>query len=147
MGFSRGRLLAGVGIIVAALVPVGSATATAAPVPEAAAAVPSEFRYTTIVAGKKNVLGMNLKPTAKVTDTVTGAPLAGLQVLFYLRNNPFIPHMCGGITNAQGVATCGGVREQMYVLQKNGYIAQFGGREVGQIYYRSSSDEVMVFGS
>jgi hypothetical protein len=140
-------LLAAAGIMVAVLVPVGSEAATAAPAVDAAAAVPSEYRYTTIVAGKKNVFGMNLKPTAKVTDTLTGAPLAGLSVVFYLRNNPFIPHMCGGITNAQGVATCGGVREQMYVWQKNGYIAQFGGKEVGQIYYRSSSDEVTVFGS
>ncbi len=147
MGYSRGRFLAAAGIMVAVLVPVGSASATAASAVEAAAAVPSEYRSTTIVAGKKNVFGMNLKPTAKVTDTLTGAPLAGLSVVFYLRNNPYIPHMCGGVTNAQGVATCGGVREQMYVLQKNGYIAQFGGIEVGPIYYRPSSDEVMVFGS
>ena len=147
MGYSRGRLLAAAALTVAALVPLGPAPASAAPPAGTSAAAPSEYRNTTIVAGKKNLLGMNLKPTAKLTDALTGAPLAGLQVLFYLRNNLGVPHMCGGLTNAQGVATCGGVRDQMYVLQKKGYIASFGGAEVGTVYYRGSDDEVTLFGS
>jgi hypothetical protein len=88
---------------------------------------------------------MNVKPRAKVTDAVTGAPLAGLQVAFYL-GNELLPPMCGGVTNAQGVATCGGVREQVYVFQARGYEAQFHGKLVGEVYYHSSQDSVGLFG-
>ena len=147
MGHSRARVLVAVTLMLATLGTFGTTSATAAPTAQQAAAAPVEVRYTTLVAGKKNLLGMNLKPTAKLTDTATGAPLAGFTVLFYLRNNPYIPHMCGGVTNAAGVATCGGVQEQFYVLQKRGYEAQFGGKDVGDVYYRSSQDVVGLFGS
>jgi hypothetical protein len=134
-------------ITLAALTPFGSAPASATPASQLAAAAPIEIRATTLVAGKKNLLGMNLKPTATLTDTVTGEPLVGHVVLFYLRNSEWLPPMCGGVTNALGVATCGGMREQMFVLQARGYRASSNPKEVGNIYYRSSTDEVGLFGS
>lgn len=145
MGKTRGRLLVAA-LALTALAPVGSAQAAAPEAP--AAAEPSEYRQAKIVAGKKNLLGMNLKPTATLTDAVTGAPLVGFPVLFYLRDNPVgIPHMCGGYTNAKGVAKCGNLRIQSYVLQRNGYLASFQSQEVGGVFWFGGSDEVSLFGS
>ena len=146
MGHSRARALVVITSLLAAFGTIGTTSATAAAPSQESAAAPSEFRYTTLVAGKRNILGMNVKPTAKLTDTLTGAPLAGQVVLFYLPGNQMLPHMCGGVTNAAGVATCGGVREQFYVLQYRGYDAQFHGKDVGDVYYRGSGDTVGLFG-
>ena len=145
MGKFRGRLLVAA-LALTALVPVGSAQAVAPDAP--AAAESAQLRQVKVVAGKKNLLGMNLKPTATLTDALTGAPLEGFPVLFYLRNNPVgIPHMCGGYTNAKGVAKCGNLQVQMYVLQRNGYLATFQGQEIGDVFWSGASDEVALFGS
>jgi len=146
MGHSRVRVPIVAALLLAAFGTFGTTSATAAPVSKAAAAAPTENRDTAIVAGKKNLLGMNLKPTARLTDAATGDPLVGFTVSFYYLNQ-VLPPFCSAVTNAVGVATCGGVREQIGVIQNRGYDAQFQSKQVGDVYYSWSTDEVGLFGS
>jgi hypothetical protein len=144
MGNTRGRLLVAAALTVAALIPFGSAQAAAVGGPQTET---SESRNSVTLAGGRNIFGMNLKPRARITDAVTGAPLAGAQVSFFLPQSEFVPPICTAVTNAQGVATCGGVREQIYVFQSRGYRAEFQGGAIGDIFYWPSKDLVGLFGA
>ncbi|HET9422841.1 MAG TPA: hypothetical protein VFO49_16995 [Nocardioides sp.] len=146
MGHTRGRLFLVVMMALAALATFGPSPASAAP----AAAV--EDRTTTLVAGHPNALGVhvNLLPRAKLTDTATGAPLAG-QVVAFVVGRPYAGSyaVCWGTTDAAGVAKCGGPRVFQDILQIGwmtpaSYQAVYSGATVGDVRYARSTDIVKL---
>src|SRR5215210_6004010 len=92
----------------------GSASATtSAP---AVAASASEYRDTAILAGypRLNGITVSLRPSARLTDAVTGLPLAGQEIVFWIGDAIF--PSCTAVTDANGVAKCSGTRLQVDVL-------------------------------
>ena len=149
MGAPRARTVWIALLIVAALGLVGPATVHGA----AAAPAVGQARGTTLEAGQPNLLRIHLSlaPRAKLTDSVTGAPLAGQLVRFFRipTNNLPIPNptACYAYTNAAGVAKCGGlgvVRDFLFSGAR--YRAEFSGAVVGDITYSPSEDIVRLYG-
>ncbi len=109
-------------------------------------AATTESRDSAILAGGRNLFGDEPGAQGEAHRRRDRGPLAGTSVSFFLPNSEFVPPNCTGVTNAQGVATCGGFREQLYVFQSRGYRAEFGGGPVGDIFYWPSKDSVGLFG-
>jgi uncharacterized repeat protein (TIGR02543 family) len=61
--------------------------------------------------------------TATLTRSDTGAPLAGQTITFSVRGQT----QCVSVTNAQGKATCGGLRPFLAAIRARGYEAVFAG--------------------
>jgi hypothetical protein len=143
MGRFGGRLTLAVALTTAAIGMLGTTPATAG----AAAQVTEETRPTTLVAGHPKLLGLtvSLKPAARLTDGVTGQPLAGLEIQFWPNGDAIFP-LCEGITDAQGIAKCGGPMEQWQVLVGRGYEAVFSPVAVGDIWYELSRDRTRLLG-
>jgi hypothetical protein len=124
-----------------ALVSLGAAPSTAAVV---------EYRDTTIVAGQPNPLKTHvvMQPRAKLTDTLTGAPLRGHRVEFWLNTGPLpaAGPICVAFTDALGVAKCSVGYHDLMAAMQIGYEARYNSTRVGDIMYRSSSDLVKFLG-
>jgi hypothetical protein len=149
MGASRVRTVLIAALTVAALGLIGPAPAQGSEAPPAAA----ETRATTLEAGQPNLfrIHLSLAPRAKLTDSVTGAPLAGQLVRFFripTHNLPLPnPTACYAYTDAAGVAKCGGlgvVRDFLFSGAR--YRAAFPGATVGDVTYAPSEDIVRLYG-
>ena len=89
-----------------------------------------------------------MQPRAKLTDTLTGAPLAGQRVEFWMNLGPLpaAGPICVAFTDAVGVAKCSvGVRDVIAFMQV-GYEARYNSTLVGEVMHRSSSDLVKFLG-
>ena len=110
-----------------------------------------ETHETTLVAGKPNLFGVhyNLSPQAKLTDNVTGKPIAG-ETIDFMAEAPsgYLLPVCKGVTDAQGIAKCGGFGAVFKILQSPNkqYTAYYTGRIVGEIRYYDSFDTVLLGG-
>jgi hypothetical protein len=109
-----------------------------------ATASTTETRATTIVASypRLNGLAVSLRPSARLTDAVTGQPLAGQQIDFFIGVDIF--PSCTAVTDANGVAKCTGTRLQVSVLLARTYEAVFGSATVGDIYYELSRNRATL---
>ena len=145
MGRSTGRrLVTALATTIATLtafVSLGAGPSTAAEI---------EFRDTTIVGGHPNPLKTHvvMQPRAKLTDTLTGAPLAGHRVEFWLDLGPLPAGgpMCVAFTDALGVAKCTVGYQDLAAAMQVGYEARHNSTRVGDVMYRSSSDLVTFLG-
>ena len=149
MGASRVRAVWIAGLLVAAVGLFGPAPAQGADAPPAAA----ETRATTLDAGVPNLfrVHLSLAPRARLTDSVTGAPLAGQLVRFFRIPTSDLPlpnpTACYGYTDAAGIAKCGGfgvVRDFLFSGAR--YRAAFPGATIGDITYSASEDIVRLYG-
>ena len=136
-----GRLLGRVGLGVVLALILSTAGLLTSP---SATASTSETRGTTIVAGypRLNGLTVSLRPSARLTDAVTGQPLAGQQIEFFIGADIF--PSCTAVTDANGVAKCSGTRLQVSVLLARTYEAVFGAASVGEIYYEVSRNRATL---
>jgi hypothetical protein len=109
-----------------------------------------EFRATTTVGGKPGLFGLNydMTPRAKVTETQTGNPVVGVTVQFQAEApSGYLLPVCSAVTNADGVAKCGGAKAVKAVLAimqspNKEYIAYFSGQQVGEVIWQDSYDRV-----
>jgi hypothetical protein len=143
MGISRGRLMLAVATTVATIATLGAAPSTAAAV--------TEYRDTTMVGGQPNPLKLHLlmQPRAKLTDSLTGAPVVGQRVDFWLNLGPLpaAGPICVSQTDANGVAKCPfiGYPDSLYLVMY-GYEARFSGATVGDVRHNQSRDYVKFLG-
>jgi hypothetical protein len=107
--------------------------------PSASAADEPLERSSKIVAGHPRLGAVPLSPAARLTDAVTGKPIPGQEVKIWVGQNIF---PCTGVTNANGVARCGGPQAAWILLLTRTLRVAYEGGMVGDIRYWHSIDEV-----
>lgn len=93
---------------------------------------------TTLVAGPAianvDTLTITLTMNAMLTETESGAPVAGKKVDFFVGSST--REICTGVTNVNGQASCGGILGAVNATLNLGYRALF----VGDGFFATSSD-------
>lgn len=149
MGVSVRRIRLVSAVVVTAICLLGSVTTLAGPASAstsapAAATSLAESRDSAILAGYPRLNGftVSLRPSARLTDAVTGLPLAGQEIIFIIGDSPF--PSCTAVTDANGVAKCSGTQYQVQVLFARTYEAVFGAGYVGDHYYSFSRNRATL---